>query len=155
MKQFKRVMEKARPLIQMTEKEAKELWNQTKETNGVIVEIGTYKGGSGIILDSGKAKVYTIDINGIEPISDTNLNMIIGESSLVASAWREPIDLLFIDGNHSFESVREDIKAWIPHVKIGGKVLLHDYDSHVGVTVAVHRAIEDKLLEPIKKVGSL
>jgi predicted O-methyltransferase YrrM len=155
MKQFKRVMERARPLIQMTDKEARELWEQTKATEGVIVEIGTYNGGSGIILDSGKAKVYTIDINGIEPIPGTKLNMIIGESTVVAKVWQEPIDLLFIDGDHHVDSVRADLNAWLPHVKLKGKVIFHDYDSHSGVTLTVHRAIEDKRVELIKKVGSL
>ena len=157
MKEFTDIIEKARLLAQMTEEELRELWEQSLrlDAGSVIVEIGTFRGGSAIILDAGRAKVYTIDINGIEPIPDTNLNMVIGESTVVASIWKEPIDLLFIDGDHHYELVSADLKAWLPHVKLKGRVLFHDYDSHLGVTMAAHRAIEDKSLEPIKKVGCL
>ena len=155
MKQWKKVFSKAQPLAQMTEIEMKELWEQARLTNGVIVEIGTYLGGSAVILESGGAKVHTIDIQPCEEIKGTSFVKIIGESLIIARTWMEPIDLLFIDGDHHYESIKEDLKAWMPHVKLKGKIIFHDYDSHVGVTLAVHRAIEDKFIEPIKKAGSL
>ena len=153
MKSFKKTIEKARPFIQMSENEAKELWNQAKNEKGIIVEIGTYLGGSAIILESGGGNVYTIDINETPDIPRTKFIKIIGKSSDIG--WGETIDLLFIDGDHQYDSVREDLKKWLPRVKVGGKVVFHDYDSHSGVTLTVHRAIEDKLIEPIKKAGSL
>lgn len=36
------------------------------------------------------------------------------------------IDLLFIDGDHSYAGVKADIDAWMSHVKIGGRVAFHD-----------------------------
>lgn len=36
------------------------------------------------------------------------------------------IDLLFIDGDHSYNGVVRDIAAWTPHVKVGGVVIFHD-----------------------------
>ncbi len=36
------------------------------------------------------------------------------------------IDLLFIDGDHSYEGVKADIEAWLPHIKRGGHVAFHD-----------------------------
>lgn len=39
---------------------------------------------------------------------------------------QRPIDLLFIDGDHSYNSVVQDIIDWTPHVAIGGKVAFHD-----------------------------
>lgn len=50
-----------------------------------------------------------------------------GTSKLWSSIWRHPIDFLFIDGCHSYESVKTDIEGWYPHVKIGGTILGHDY----------------------------
>jgi hypothetical protein len=37
-----------------------------------------------------------------------------------------PIELLFIDGAHQYELVREDFERWVPKVVDGGWVLLHD-----------------------------
>lgn len=57
-----------------------------------------------------------------------------------------PIDLIFIDGDHSIAGVLRDIDNWIPHVKIGGVVVFHDcacitnlspHTDHFDVTRAV------------------
>ncbi|MBU1237820.1 MAG: class I SAM-dependent methyltransferase [Gammaproteobacteria bacterium] len=37
------------------------------------------------------------------------------------------ISLLHIDGNHKYESVRQDVEAWRPLVQPGGWILLDDY----------------------------
>jgi cephalosporin hydroxylase len=37
-------------------------------------------------------------------------------------------DIVFIDMNHSYESVLEDINIWLPKVKIGGYLAGHDYN---------------------------
>lgn len=36
------------------------------------------------------------------------------------------IDVLFIDGNHSYESVRSDYELWSPLIPKGGMIILHD-----------------------------
>jgi Methyltransferase domain len=38
------------------------------------------------------------------------------------------LDALFIDGDHTYEAVSEDIEAWLPKVKKGGIIAGHDYD---------------------------
>lgn len=40
--------------------------------------------------------------------------------------WQEPIDLLFIDADHSYQAVRRDWDDWSPYVKAGGIIALHD-----------------------------
>jgi predicted O-methyltransferase YrrM len=36
------------------------------------------------------------------------------------------VDLLFIDADHSIASVRRDWEAWLPRVRLGGHIALHD-----------------------------
>ena len=54
----------------------------------------------------------------------------IGKSTHVAAFWDKPIRLLFIDGEHDYESVRADYDAWAPHVVRGGYICFHDYCPH-------------------------
>jgi predicted O-methyltransferase YrrM len=43
-----------------------------------------------------------------------------------AARWRDPIDLLFIDGDHSFEGVERDWRLFSPFVREFGFVVFHD-----------------------------
>jgi predicted O-methyltransferase YrrM len=52
-----------------------------------------------------------------------------GDSSEVGRLWdKGPIDLLFIDADHTTEGVTKDIEAWYSHVTPGGIIIFHDYD---------------------------
>jgi predicted O-methyltransferase YrrM len=56
-----------------------------------------------------------------------------GTSVEMAPLVIEPLDLLFVDGWHEYESVAADIHAWLPKVKPGGIVVMHDYGWAQGV----------------------
>jgi hypothetical protein len=47
------------------------------------------------------------------------------------------LDFVYIDGNHDYESVRQDIALWTPKVRSGGFVGGHDYGQEPGVTRSV------------------
>jgi predicted O-methyltransferase YrrM len=50
------------------------------------------------------------------------------DSVSAAAAWPgTPIRLLFIDGHHEYESVKEDFESWQGYVPKGGLIAFHDY----------------------------
>lgn len=84
-----------------------------------ILEIGTYRGGSIMAMhraveDKSVAKIVTIDVNLFEEErlkSFTNIERITGDgvsakviSEVVKKFDAEPIDLIYIDGDHTYES---------------------------------------------------
>jgi hypothetical protein len=50
----------------------------------------------------------------------------IGFSQDVVSEFEAPLDVVFIDGDHSEEGCERDWLDWSPLVGIGGTVVLHD-----------------------------
>jgi predicted O-methyltransferase YrrM len=58
------------------------------------------------------------------------------------AARRGSIDLIFIDGDHSYEACKADIAAWAPYARRGGVMAFHDFGSRAeGVTRAIFEEI--------------
>lgn len=116
-----------------------------------VVEIGSARGQSacymGLALKRlGRGRLYAIDPHAVTAWNDAgsvntvqvmkrNLRAfgveryveIVREYSHAAGArWTEPIDLLFIDGDHSYEGVKRDWELFAPHVREFGTVVFHD-----------------------------
>jgi len=53
------------------------------------------------------------------------------------------LDFVYIDGNHDYQEVRRDIRAWHPKVRIGGIIGGHDYIGIESVRKAVHKEFGD------------
>jgi len=51
---------------------------------------------------------------------------LVGDSPSIAEAWAIPLALLFIDGGHGAEPAHLDYEGWVPHVAVGGTLLIHD-----------------------------
>jgi len=51
------------------------------------------------------------------------------------------LDLVYIDANHEYEFVMDDIKYWLPKIKKGGIICGHDYD--IDSRDGVRKAVED------------
>lgn len=49
-----------------------------------------------------------------------------GFSFEVVKDWQKPIDLLWIDGNHQYDAVKQDYEQWEPFLKVGGIIAFHD-----------------------------
>jgi hypothetical protein len=118
-------------------------------TDGVIVEIGVLNGQTTkFILENTKAKVY-----GIDPIIPDSMNSaLIGDENKikelekvypnftfikdysynVVENWNKEIDYIFIDGDHTYDAVKQDFEQWYPHVKVGGIISIHDSSANRG-----------------------
>jgi len=57
---------------------------------------------------------------------DDVVTPVTGKTAEVARTWRKDVGLLFIDANHSYESVRDDFLGWSPFVVAGGYLAFHD-----------------------------
>jgi hypothetical protein len=53
-------------------------------------------------------------------IKDTSVNA-------SKSIMENSLDIVFIDGEHTFEALKDDIQNWVPKVKKGGLISGHDY----------------------------
>ena len=51
---------------------------------------------------------------------------IIGHSETVGRAWQIPLNLIFIDGSHAYESVLKDYQVWSKHLMPDGYLVFHD-----------------------------
>ena len=49
----------------------------------------------------------------------------------------QDIELLYVDGAHRFQPASQDIRQWGAKVKDGGRLLVHDSFSSIGVTLAL------------------
>jgi predicted O-methyltransferase YrrM len=51
------------------------------------------------------------------------------------------LDLLYVDGAHRYGPARDDIARWGARVRPGGRMLVHDSFSSIGVTLAIARLL--------------
>jgi methyltransferase family protein/glycosyl transferase family 1 len=123
--------------------------------SGNVVEIGSAFGASATLILANvpsSAKVHSVDpfvpdsmshgIHASESICRANVQRalrMLGRGAALdvwqlhamasreaVAAWRGPVELLYLDGDHHYEAVREDLELWLPFVVPGGLILLHD-----------------------------
>ncbi len=55
---------------------------------------------------------------------------IVGPSETIASHWKTPLSLCFVDGGHGREVAHRDYDGWSRHVAPGGFLAIHDVFPH-------------------------
>ena len=130
--------------------------------NGLIVEVGTFQGASLFtitdICKKNSTKIHSIDkipkavVNDIikDLECEETVILIQGLSVEMAKNYDDnSIDMVFIDADHSYESVKADLHAWYPKVKKGGIFSGHDYSEymHKGLVIAVDEFCTDHGLD--------
>jgi cephalosporin hydroxylase len=97
----------------------------------VVVNIGIMWGCTLWCLREGapEANLFGIDIAPDKwPIQDrTALNATIIQADSRTCPFHLPIDLLLIDGDRHYATVKADIENWTPRLGVGGVVIFHDY----------------------------
>src|SRR5436305_12826759 len=56
----------------------------------------------------------------------------------VAADWHDPVDLLYVDGWHSYDAVIADGEAWLPHLAPWGVAVFDGYVEYDEGREAVH-----------------
>jgi cephalosporin hydroxylase len=129
-------------------------WLVRETRPSTIVELGVDYGYSLLTFASqGIGTVYGIDCFAgdqqtsfrdterfvLEKFKQTEIDNVVLIKDYFSSAnerWVKPIDILHIDGLHTYEAVKEDYDSWSKFVKDGGVILLHDtcvFDRNFGV----------------------
>ena len=119
-----------------------------------VVELGVFEGSSALVLCralSGEAELHLVDpfidatgwalrpgarasatatrraIRRATARGGPTVRWYLSRSQDVGRSWNGgPVDLVFIDGDHSPEGCREDWEVWHGHVSPGGAVAFHD-----------------------------
>ena len=135
--------------------------HDTAVNMNTVVEIGAWKGRSTIALLQGcKGIVFAVDPwrgysdNYREFVYNTaeftHLAIFKMPSLRVATIFTAPVDMVFIDGDHSYDKVKADIGAWLPKTK---KIICgHDYGCPL--SPGVKRAVDEKFSD-VRWVNSI
>lgn len=149
--------------------------NMIKKEKITYLEIGAYAGASAILMlhNEKVEKVFSIDIgkpvekntvlkNVSDFFKDDRYNYILGNSqkdktiNSILTKIKE-VDILFIDGDHTFQGVIKDFKNYSPIVSKGGYIIFDDYNCNASkeVKVAVDHIIEKIDKKTFKIIGTL
>jgi predicted O-methyltransferase YrrM len=112
-----------------------------KEMDGTFIAVDWFKGSIGVNVneqgysEEKHSEVLTRFKENIELVNCTYVTKIYDMLSLEAAELieDESLDICFIDADHRYENVKQDINAWLPKIKPGGILCGHDLDqgSHV------------------------
>lgn len=158
----------------MTEEELKVLIDNATYSDFTI-EVGTWLGRSATVLSKSKRLICVDKFDGVldgyklhegtlDMVKDTlkefkNIQFLQGDSKDLADNFpNDCADLVLIDGAHSYKNAKSDIEKYFEKVKIGGKMLIHDYtDEWPGVKKACDEFSKEKqsicTTRPIEKTS--
>jgi hypothetical protein len=151
-------------------KEVSLLYELAREAkNGCIVEVGSYRGRSTVALGLGSMDGNRVPVFAIEPheefrgvlggqfgpadrgaffraMLDTACYQVVRlvnlSSEVVSAQWTNPVGLLWIDGDHSYEGVKRDFSCWSPHLTDEATVA---FDDATDPTIGPYRIITELL----------
>lgn len=153
--------------------------------DGEILEIGSFKGKSTVILAKAAALAGDGMVNAVDPMtapSETDPDLRGEMSSLtdfqrniasqgvaerinfhqafsfdLAKTWDKPLRLLWIDGDHTYKGTRLDFEGFAPHLADRGIVAIHDvlHEFDGGVRVMMEHILLSPNFGPCGFCGSI
>lgn len=136
---------------------------RTLDLGSTVVEIGSYLGASSCCLAAGmkevNGRVVCVDTWKNEGMSegprdtyDEFLSNTLkyrpwiiplrGPSAAIAKEFVGTADMLFLDGDHAYEAVKLDLANWLPKLRSGGWLALHDWGWAEGVKRAIAEIVQ-------------
>lgn len=143
----------------------------------VVVNIGAGSGTSGLaFLETRQDLIlHTVDITNVdspfgslyserEVVKSAGLGDLLDvrwfqhhiDSKALARRWTEPVDCILVDGGHEYDEAVGDITGWLPHIRKGGYMAVHDYRKgdilpvedgpHPMVWEGVDKAVDELLM---------
>jgi len=98
-----------------------EALEDVKKTNSIVYGVDYFRGDE----QTGFRDTYNDAIKIATKNYVDNLSIIRGDFTDIASIWSKPIDILHIDGLHTYEAVKRDFESWSKYVKDEGIILFH------------------------------
>lgn len=126
---------------------------QSLPANPIVVNLGAGAGTSGLAFMESRPdlRLITIDIQyedspfGCIVAERTVIHnagfagdryyYVVGDSTLAGMTWLDDyfyigkVDCVFVDGDHSYRGAKGDILAWLPNIKPGGIMAVHDFNK--------------------------
>jgi len=145
----------------LAEEEVPWLYGKAALARDCIVEIGAAYGGSATLWLLGKrpgVRVVSIDAFVEDPNTHWRASskecraavyqavgerlyddwtLIIQYSMEAIKTWSRRIGLLYLDGDHHYESVKRDFELWTPYLLPGASIILHDSQRIPGADPAI------------------
>lgn len=146
-------------------------------SNKKMLEIGSFVGESTVLFASSFGQVIAVDpfLEGYDDMDPTshsfdfknvyetylerttpfkNIKTIKLTSNQAIDLLKdEQFDFIYLDGLHTYEGVRDDIKNYLPLVKPGGVIGGHDYTQNLEHLVGVYTAVNEAFGKPDRVYG--
>jgi predicted O-methyltransferase YrrM len=138
----------------------------------LVVNVGAGFGTSGLALLESRPDIRVITVDAHDEV--TPIGGLASERAVMAEAgflgndrfeqihsmsipagedWnRGPLDMVFVDGSHSYEACKGDALAWLPHIRRRGVIAFHDYWERYDYEVI--RAV-DEVMAPYEEILSV
>jgi hypothetical protein len=151
-------------------------------TEGVIVEVGSWRGRSTYALstgakEGGNAPVFAIDPheqfdgifggefgppdrrafyrNMLRTGSWDNVRLVNLSSDVVTPGWTRPVGMLWIDGDHTYEGVKRDVDCWVPFLLPGAPLVLDDTTNRRGGPHRLIRELTAQAWSVVERIGKV
>ena len=119
-------------------------WFASRSKAKHIVELGCTPGGSSIALlyainridgrlwscDLAQIGLNDMSIYGVDDSRRTRVSLT--KAADYGRMWLGPkLDLIYLDTSHTYEDTRDEVNAWLPHLREGGLFIFHDTSACV------------------------